>query len=150
MKKTVKILSFLLVFVMMAVVLTSCSKYSALKSAFENKGYKENTSLEGVANTIKTELEKENLVVTLHLLTKESNGLTSVLIVEFQSNEDMAKAYEESETIKGLVKDVQSSEDVKKMCEALENAGYAKGNCLCVPLSILYINEITNIVKSVK
>ena len=30
------------------------------------------------------------------------------------------------------------------------NAGYANGNCLVVPASILYINEITNIVKSVK
>lgn len=36
------------------------------------------------------------------------------------------------------------------MYNALVNAGYANGNCLVVPASILYINEITNIVKSVK
>lgn len=149
MKKTLRIVSLVLVVAMALLALVSCSKYSALQKAFEKEGYKENEKLEKVAAEIKEELEEDNLAVTLHLLTKE-NGITSVLIVEFNSTEDMVKAYEDSETIKGLVKDIKSSEDINAVKEALENAGYAKGNCLCVPLSILYINEITNIVKSVK
>lgn len=150
MKKSLKVLSLVLVLVMAVLSLASCSKYSALKSAFENAGYKENTALENTAQEIKEELEKDELVVNLHLMTKESNGLTSALIVEFKSTEDMKKAYDDSETIKGLVKDISSNEDAKAFQEALENAGYAKGNCLVIPLSILHINEITNIVKSVK
>ncbi len=150
MKKSMKILSLVLVLVMAVLSLASCSKYNALKSAFEKEGYEENSNLETVAKNIKEEMEKDNLVVNLHLMTKKSNGLTSALIIEFQSTEDMKKAYDDSETIKGLVKDISSNEDAKAFQQALENAGYAKGNCFVVPLSLLYINEITNIVKSVK
>lgn len=150
MKKSLRIVSIVLVAVMLVLSLASCSKYSALQKAFEKEGYKENKTLDSVTEKIQKELEEEKLVVTLHLLTKESNGLTSVLIIEFQSTEDMVKAYEDSETMKGLVKDVKKNEDVKAMYNALKDAGYANGNCLCVPLSLLYINEITNIVKSVK
>lgn len=149
MKKTLRIVSIVLVAVMLVLALVSCSKYSALQKAFEEKGYKVNEKLDGVTETIQKELEKENLAVTLHLLTKE-NGVTSVLIVEFKSTKDMVKAYEDSETVKGFVKDVKDNEDVQAMYNALKEAGYANGNCLCVPLSAFYINEITNIVKSVK
>ncbi len=150
MKKSLKVLSLVLVLVMAVLTLASCSQYNALKSAFEKNGYEENTKLEDTAEKIKTELEKDNLTVTLHLMTKKEGltaGLTSALIIEFKSTEDMKKAYEDSETIKGFVKDVSSNEDVKEFQKVLENAGYAKGNCLVVPLSIMYINEITNIVK---
>ena len=61
----------------------------------------------------------------------------------------MVEAYNESATIQGLVQDISENEDVNEVYNALEEAGYACGNCLCVPLAILSINEITNIVKSV-
>lgn len=146
MKKLAKILSLVLVLAMATLALVGCSSYSSLKKAFEAKGYTENEKLEKVAESIKEELEKDDLAVTLHLMTKE-NGLTSALIIEFNSTEDMKKAYDDSETIKGLVKDISSNEDVAAFQKAMEDAGYAKGNCLVVPLSILYINEITTIVK---
>lgn len=146
MKKLAKILSLVLVLAMATLALVGCSSYSSLKKAFEAKDYKENEKLETVAENIKKEIEKDDLVVTLHLMTK-SNGITSALIIEFNSTEDMKKAYDDSETIKGLVKDISSNEDVTAFQKALEDAGYAKGNCLVVPLSVLYINEITTIVK---
>ena len=150
MKKLTRVLALVLLVAATATLLVSCNKYPALKKAFEKEGYKENTALENVSTKIKEELEKDDLTVTLHLLTKESNGLTSVLIIEFKATEDMKKAYDDSATIQGLVKDISSNEDAQAFADALENAGYAKGNCLAVPLSILYVNEITNIVKSVK
>lgn len=150
MKNLTRVLALVLLVAAMATMLVSCNKYPALRKAFEKEGYKENTALENVSTKIKEELEKDDLTVTLHLLTKESNGLTSVLIVEFKATEDMKKAYDDSATIQGLVKDVSSNEDAQAFVDALENAGYAKGNCLAIPLSVLYINEITNIVKSVK
>lgn len=150
MKKLVQIMSLVLLVAFAVTCLASCNKYPALKKAFEKEGYKENETLENTATKIKEEMEKDELVVNIHMLTKESNGLTSVLIVEFKSTEDMKKAYDDSATIQGLVKDISSNEDVQSFAEALENAGYAKGNCLAIPLSLLYVNEITNIVKSVK
>ena len=64
----------------------------------------------------------------------------------------MVKAYEDSETIKGFVKDVKNNEDAQKVYEALQDRGYAKGNCLVIPLSIVpsTVSEIKEIVRSVK
>lgn len=151
MKKLTKILSVVMVLVMATMLLASCSsKYSALKSAFEAKGFEENTTFTGVSNKIKEELGKEEYAVELHLLTDKSNGLTSALIIEFKSTKELVEAYEDCATLQGLVKDISESEDTQKVYDAMVNAGYAKGNCLIVPLSILYASDITDIVKSVK
>ena len=101
-----------------------------------------------MAETIKEEAKKNDIVVTLHGM-KKVKGLTSdlVLIVEFKATEDMNKFYENSETVKGLVKDVAKNEDVKEWQKAMENAGYAKGNCLVFSINPLNMNEVTSIVK---
>lgn len=151
MKKTTKIFALAISMLLCLVALTACSnKYGALKSAFEKEGFTENQSVEGVFADIKKDLEKDELEVNLHVLTKTSS-LTkpSVLIIEFKSTDDLVKAYKDSNTMQGLVKDVQENEDVQKMYKSLEDAGLAKGNCLCVPMSLAYYNDIVNIVKSV-
>ncbi len=151
MKKLTKIVSLALVLVMALTMLASCgSKYSAIEKAFVDAGYENNTTFTGVMNTIKEELAKDEYAVELHMLTKKSNGLTSAIVIEFKSTKELVEYYESSATVQGIVKDVSASEDVNKMYDALVNAGYAKGNCLVVPASVLYINEITSIVKSVK
>jgi len=151
MKKITKIVSLALVLVMALTMLASCgSKYSAIEKAFVDAGYENNTTFTGVMNTIKEELAKDEYAVEIHMLTKKSNGLTSAIVIEFKSTKEIVEYYESSATAQGLVKDVSENEDVKKMYDALVNAGYANGNCLVLPASILYINEITNIVKSVK
>lgn len=152
MKKLTKIVSLALVLVMAVMMLASCggSKYPAIEKAFVDAGYENNTTFTGVMNTIKEELAKEEYAVELHMLTKKSNGLTSAIVIEFKSTKELVEYYESSATVQELIKDVSENEDVNKMYNALVNAGYANGNCLVVPASILYINEITNIVKSVK
>ena len=152
MKKLTKIVSLALVLVMAVMMLASCggSKYPAIEKALVDAGYENNTTFTGVMNTIKEELAKEEYAVELHMLTKKSNGLTSAIVIEFKSTKELVEYYESSATVQGLIKDVSENEDVNKMYNALVNAGYANGNCLVVPASILYINEITNIVKSVK
>ena len=152
MKKLTKIVSLALVLDLAVMMLASCggSKYPAIEKAFVDAGYENNTTFTGVMNTIKEELAKEEYAVELHMLTKKSNGLTSAIVIEFKSTKELVEYYESSATVQGLIKDVSENEDVNKMYNALVNAGYANGNCLVVPASILYINEITNIVKSVK
>ena len=151
MKKITKIVSLALVLVMALTMLASCgSKYSSIEKAFIDAGYENNTTFTGVMNTIKEELAKDEYAVEIHMLTKKSNGLTSAIVIEFKSTKELVEYYESSATAQGLVKDVSENEDVKKMYNALVNAGYSNGNCLVLPASILYINEITNIVKSVK
>ena len=151
MKKITKIVSLALVLVMALTMLASCgSKYSAIEKAFIDACYENNTTFTGIMNTIKEELAKDEYAVELHLLTKKSNGITSAIIIEFKSTKELVEFYESSETVKGLVKDLSKNEDVNKMYNALVEAGYANGNCLVLPASVLYLNEITNIVKSVK
>ena len=98
---------------------------------------------------LKEEAEKDELAVTLHGL-KKVDGLKStvVLILEFQATEDMKKLYEDSETVKGFVKDVSSSEDVKEWLKAMEDAGYAKGNCLVFTTNRSSAPDVINIVKN--
>ena len=148
MKKFAMIVSILLVAVL-SVAMVGCSMYGSLKKAFEKEGYEEVTELEDVAKKEKEEAKKDNLEVNLHAM-KKVDGLKStlVLIVEFKATEDMKKFYEDSETVKGFVKDVSDNEDVKAWQEAMENAGYAKGNCLVFTVNPLSINDVTNIVKN--
>ena len=152
MKKLTKIVSLALVLVMAVMMLASCggSKYPAIEKAFVDAGYENNTTFTGVMNTIKEELAKEEYAVELHMLTKKSNGLTSAIVIEFKSTKELVEYYESSATVQGLIKDVSENEDVNKMYNALVEKGYAKGNCLIVPMSVVYASEITDIVKSVK
>ena len=148
MKTFVKIMTAVLLVTVLVVSLVSCtSKYGDIRAAFEKEGYSENQSLESTSKAIKEELEKKDFAVEIHLLTK-SNKITSALVVEFKSTQEMVEAYESSATIRDLVKDIADSEDVNAVYNALTDAGYAKGNCLVIPLSLIYVNEITNIVKS--
>lgn len=149
MKKTVRFLSIVLVFIMVATMLTSCgSKYPALQKAFKDKGYEENAKFTAIAEAVKAELEQEEYAVELHMLTK-TDGIASVFIIEFKSTKELTEAYNKSNTMQGFVKDVQENEDVNKVYDELAKAGYACGNCLCLPLATLSVNEITNVVKSV-
>ena len=148
MKTFVKIMTAVVLVTVLVVSLVSCtSKYGDIRAAFEKEGYSENQSLESTSKAIKEELEKKDFAVEIHLLTK-SNKITSALVVEFKSTQEMVEAYESSATIRGLVKDIADSEDVNAVYNALKDAGYAKDNCLVIPLSLIYVNEITDIVKS--
>ena len=134
MKKTVKIVSMALLLVAVMVMLVSCSSFNKIKGNFEDAGYAlvENND---EANTITAELEEGNISCTAHLFEKKGDLLTyNALVLEFKSDEDLNKALSESETLKGLVKDLQNSELVN-------------GNCLLVPLSLLKAEEMIDIFK---
>lgn len=145
MKRIVSLLLSVVLLVGCVFTLVSCGNaYPKLKKAFEKEGYKVNETLDSITNDLKTELERENFVVEIHLLSK--NLISNVVIIEFKTTEDLVNAYKDSKTMQGFVKDVKDNEDVKEMYKALEDAGYVKENCICVPLS-LNVNEVTNIVK---
>lgn len=150
--KAKKILSLVLACVMLVgcvFVFASCSKYGTLEAAFKNAGYEVNTDFDAMSKAIKEELEKKDFAVELHMLTKKG-ALTSVLIVEFKSTEELAKAYKESATIQGLVKDISKDENAQAVYNALHEAGYVYANCFAIPLSLLYAKDIRDIVKNVK
>lgn len=151
MKKLTKVLALVLVLATLAFTLVSCSTYGKIKSALEKKDYVENTDLDAVATAIKNELEKKDLAVEIHMFAKKGTLTKNVLVVEFKATDDMKKAYEDSNTMQGLIKDIQKNDDAKAFYDALVEAGYANGNCLVFPLSIVqseFIKEVKEIVKN--
>jgi len=145
MKKVVVSLVAVIMSVFMALTFVGCSSYSKIKSAFEKEGYTESEQVEKLVTSIKEDLEKDDLVVELHVLTKT---LSVVIVCEFKSTEELAKAYKDSATMQGLVKDAKKSEDLKEMYKALEETGFVKGNCIVLPATIINATEVAEIVKN--
>lgn len=149
MKKVSKIFVAVLCVCLSIVTFTACSKYNALLKAFEKEGFVVSETLEKNNSKMKEDLEKEDLAVELHFLYKDSiTSPAAALIIEFKSTKELKEKYNESETLKGFVKDVENNEDAQAMYDSLVKAGYANGNCLIVPL--LGSKTVTDIVKSVK
>ncbi|MCI8434415.1 MAG: hypothetical protein HFK10_00420 [Clostridia bacterium] len=107
---------------------TACSKFGSVKKAFEKEGYTYSEETNDNVNKIKEELKDEEgnaIELTPHVFTKK-DGLTGsviVIILEFKSDKDIDKALEDSETLKGLLKDAQKSD-------------YVNGNCVCIPIGL--------------
>lgn len=153
MKKLLRLTALLLVAVC-ALGFAACSKYNALKGAFEKQGYTESQDVEKWTDEINKEInggEKKDMVTNIHVLSKVS-GLSStiVLILEFKATDDMIDFYKESATAQGFVKDVSENQSAKDFYNALVEGGYACGNCLVISANPLAFNEVTGIVKSVK
>lgn len=157
MKKMTKLMAILLI-VVSALSLVACSsKYGALKSAFEKAGYTESEDVEYWNNKIATETKGEDgeLVTNVHVFYKKVSGSTTIsdlfksnviLVLEFKATDDMLEFYKESNTMQGAVKDLQENEDAKAFYNSLVEAGYAKGNCLVIPVG-LDTKSVCDIVK---
>lgn len=145
MKKFTQTLIALMLVLVAVLSFTACSSYPKLKNAFIKEGYQESETVEKIADTIKEDFEKDDLAVECHLLSK---SLSFVLICEFNTTDEMAKAFNDSETMQGLIKDAKKNEDLKAVYDSLEETGLVKGNCLVIPLSILNTVEVVNIVKN--
>ena len=119
MKKLGKVLVSVLCLALCVFTLVGCNSYGSVLKAFEKEGFKESETVSNIFTDITKDLEKDEIVMTPHALTK---GLTcTVLIIEFKSTDDMKKAVEESATLKGLSKDLSESD-------------YINGNCMFVPV----------------
>jgi hypothetical protein len=96
-----------------------CSTYGSVKSAFEREGYTESENIEAYQDKIYDALnakseEEVDKVCKVHLLVKDT--IKVALILEFDSNDKMNEQINESETLKGLIKDAQKSDYVSGTC----------------------------------
>ena len=120
MKKTVKIISLALALVLCTLALVSCSSFGSIQKNFEKNGY--TLKDEGKAGSFTYE-EKE-ISYTIYTFQKEGDGilggltsaLSTAIVWEFASNADLAKALEQSEEIKTLLKDADESKFVNGNC----------------------------------
>ena len=119
MKNVIKVLALSMVVVLSVLMLVSCSSYGKIESAFKKADY----TLKGEeTGTIKT--ENGEITYTIHTFQKEGEGLlggltqalSTAVVWEFSSSADLAAALEESETLKGIIKDLQNSDYVNGNC----------------------------------
>ncbi len=148
MKKILKLLSLTLA-VALCFSMTACSSYGKLEKAFLDKGYTVSQGVEDVATSIESELEKEELVVEMHGFNKTSSIQSDVVIVlEFNSTDDLVEACKSSDTLSGIISDVSNSEDVKAFYNLLVEEGWANGNCIVFSINPLNRTEVVEIVKN--
>ena len=122
MKNVIKVLALSMVVVLSVLMLVSCSTYGKIESAFEKGGYTLQNADKEATGTIKT--ENGEITYTIHTFQKEGEGLlggltqaaSTAIVWEFSSSSDLMAAIEESETLKGLIKDAQNSDYVNGNC----------------------------------
>lgn len=142
--KNIKKIAAALLLVSLVFVLVSCSTFGSIKSNFTKGGYTEVKSEDAedealTASLVVAELEDGDITCTTHVFKKEGAkvlGITTykyAIILEFKSEADLEKAFGDSATLKGLVKDLQNSD-------------YVNGNCVLIP-SLLDNQEKVDLFK---
>ncbi len=117
-KKFATIFSSLALVAMLIATLCACSTYGSVKNEYESNGWTENEDCVKLQETLLKNALGEDYAQTckIHALAKNGSILNYVIILEFNSTDDMNKKIDESETLKGMIKDVQNSDFVNKNC----------------------------------
>lgn len=117
-KKFATIFSSLALVAMLIATLCACSTYGSVKSKYESNGWTENEDCVKLQETLLKNALGEDYAQTckIHALAKNGSILNYVIILEFNSTDDMNKKIDESETLKCMIKDVQNSDFVNKNC----------------------------------
>ena len=117
-KKFATIFSSLALVAMLIATLCACSTYGSVKSKYESNGWTENEDCVKLQETLLKNALGEDYAQTckIHALAKNGSILNYVIILELNSTDDMNKKIDESETLKGMIKDVQNSDFVNKNC----------------------------------
>ena len=142
MKTMTRVLCVALVAVMLLATLVSCgSAFGKIKKNFEDAGYtyvSENADGDSTAKTITAELKEGNIDCSVHVFKGEGKGMFGAsvyaMVLEFSSDKELKKAFSEegSETLKGMIKDMQESE-------------YVRDNCVLVALTLTQRDEMKGI-----
>lgn len=119
-----RIIALVLVTVMLATMLVSCSStFGKIKDNFIEAGYTYVTQDdEGneTAKTITTELKQGDLDCTVHFFKKPVLWKISVycMVLEFKTDKELTKALasDKMNTLRGIIEDLQGSELVRDNC----------------------------------
>ena len=71
-----------------------------------------------------------------------------VIVFEFNSTKEMLEFYEESNTMQGLIQDIQEDGTAEEFYNDLVDKGYAKGNCLIMSTNLLVAGDVCDAIKN--
>ena len=132
-KRSITVVLVALIAAIAITLLCGCSSYSKIRRAYEVEGYSESENVEEYQTKIVEALGEDfEDVCSVHLM---ADGLKVALILEFKSTQEMEDAINESESLKGLISDIQKSD-------------YVSGNC--VLLFYTPLTDAADIFKSTK
>ncbi|HEY8396244.1 MAG TPA: hypothetical protein VIK96_05645 [Bacilli bacterium] len=100
--------------------LTGCSSFMGIKNDFEKAGYTYSEEANQYVEELMEEFSEKELVVKPHLFYK---GLNYAIVLEFKTSKDLNEQLKKSETLQGMLKDLQKSD-------------YVRGNCLLIPVGL--------------
>ena len=132
-KKRNILVTCMLMIATVVMIFSACSgsKFAAIKSSYEEAGYTESESLKEYQSQIEAAMDEEyEKSCTVHLFTK-ANGLLDMgvaIIFEFTTTKAMEDAVNGSETLKGLLKDLDNA----GILDDLQKSDYVNGNCVLI------------------
>ena len=139
MKKLLKLGTLLLVFALLF-NLVACSSFNRVQKALEDAGYK---LVENEENDASKEAEESEKVTEVYVFTNKDSlegieklNTTLVTVIEFKSTKELVEYFKESNTLQGIVKDLEEEGTIKEFYEELKDEGFACGNCLIIPLGL--------------
>ncbi|MFY9421547.1 MAG: hypothetical protein WBK54_05745 [Bacilli bacterium] len=116
---------FLIVLLASLLLLVGCNSLTIIRGDFEKAGYEYSEEAAQYVEELMAEFEDKKINVRPHLFSK---GLNYAIVLEFNSVKEMEEELEKSETLKGLVKDLQKSD-------------FVRGNCILIPFAIAFDYE---------
>lgn len=146
MKKFFKVTALLIATLALCMFLTACSSsFKKVEKALEDIGYEQIESTSAASEYT----NGTDVPVDATCFKKVDGFNTNVVIVlEFKATDDMKEFYKDSDAFRGLVKDVKEDGTAEEFHDALEDAGFAKGNCLVFSVNPLEFEAVTNAIKN--
>ena len=152
MKKSIRLLTFLLILTI-AITLVGCSTFNKVDKALTEIGYEKIESNDDAKDT-KKDAEESEYSITVHVYSNKNNvsvaeilKFNTVMVLEFKATKDMKEYYEQSNTLQGLIKDIEEDGSAEEFYNKLVEKGYANGNCLVFSFNLLVADEVKTAIK---
>ena len=146
MKKFFKVVALVVATLALCMFLTACSSdFKKVQKVLEDIGY------EKIESTAKADkyTNQTDLAVEATCFSKIDGFNTNIVVVlEFNATDDIKEFYQDSDEFRAVVKGIKDDGTAEEFHAALEDAGWAKGNCVVFSVNPLEYNAVTSAIKN--
>lgn len=149
MKKTLQLITLLAIITTVLFNFVACSAFGKVQKELETIGY---SLIENEETETSEEAKDDERVTNVHVFTNASSlsalevyKVTLVTVIEFKATKDLVEYFNESDTLQGLVTDIQEDGTVEEVYNQLKEKGFACLNCIIIPVGLDASNVLTAI-----